>query len=202
MTLLTPTKQGQPWKQHIDEFQESLDGTDGHTHNGSDGQGPKIDSDEVAYIATTVADWDAATDPGDVEQALDQLAERTKDLELSIGAWAAWNPTLGAVDSMTYTSTSLTYARYCQIGSTVFFAIAFTGTVGGTLSNAVTFTAPVAPATIAPTQPAQVIEGTTKYIGVWIWDVATSKIEIQFTDGSNFGAGTVATKASGFYEVA
>jgi hypothetical protein len=40
-----------------------------------------VDSDDVAYAATTVADWNGSADPGDVEQALDQLAERTKDLE-------------------------------------------------------------------------------------------------------------------------
>lgn len=40
-----------------------------------------VDSDDVTYTPTTLADWDGAADPGDVEQALDQLAERTTDLE-------------------------------------------------------------------------------------------------------------------------
>jgi hypothetical protein len=40
-----------------------------------------VDADDVTYSPTTVADWDGSTDPGDVEQALDQLAERVKDLE-------------------------------------------------------------------------------------------------------------------------
>jgi hypothetical protein len=44
-----------------------------------------VDSDDVAYAATTVADWNGSADPGDVEQALDQLAERVKDIELAGG---------------------------------------------------------------------------------------------------------------------
>jgi hypothetical protein len=43
--------------------------------------GGAVDSDDVTYAPTTLADWDASTDPGDVEQALDQLAERVTDLE-------------------------------------------------------------------------------------------------------------------------
>jgi hypothetical protein len=39
------------------------------------------DADLVTYTPTTLADWDSAADPGDVEQALDQLAERVKDVE-------------------------------------------------------------------------------------------------------------------------
>lgn len=40
-----------------------------------------VDSDDVTYTPTTLADWDGGTDPGDVEQALDQLAERVADIE-------------------------------------------------------------------------------------------------------------------------
>lgn len=43
--------------------------------------GVAVDADDVTYAPTTVADWDGSADPGDVEQALDQLAERVTDLE-------------------------------------------------------------------------------------------------------------------------
>jgi hypothetical protein len=49
--------------------------------------GGAVDSDDVTYAPTTVADWDGSADPGDVEQALDQLAERVTDLE-GLGAGA------------------------------------------------------------------------------------------------------------------
>lgn len=39
------------------------------------------DGVEFPYTPTTLADWDGAADPGDVADALDQLAERTTDLE-------------------------------------------------------------------------------------------------------------------------
>jgi hypothetical protein len=39
------------------------------------------DADDITYTPTTLADWDGSADPGDVEQALDQLAERVTDVE-------------------------------------------------------------------------------------------------------------------------
>jgi hypothetical protein len=53
------------------------------------------DADDVTYAPTTLADWDGGTDPGDVEQALDQLAERVTDLEAAgggstVGKHAIW----------------------------------------------------------------------------------------------------------------
>jgi hypothetical protein len=43
--------------------------------------GGAVDADDVTYTPTTVADWDGSADPGSTMDALDQLAERTKDLE-------------------------------------------------------------------------------------------------------------------------
>jgi hypothetical protein len=48
------------------------------------------DSDDVTYAPTTAADWDGAADPGDVEQALDQLADRLADGRLWVPASAMW----------------------------------------------------------------------------------------------------------------
>lgn len=45
------------------------------------GGGGTVDSDDVTYTPTTLADWNGGVDPGDVEQALDQLAERVTDVE-------------------------------------------------------------------------------------------------------------------------
>lgn len=53
-----------------------------------------IDGDEVTYTPGTLADWDGSADPGDVADALDQLAERVADLEAG-----------GAVDASTVTYT-------------------------------------------------------------------------------------------------
>jgi len=43
--------------------------------------GLPTDATDLTYAPSTLADWNGAADPGDVDDALDQLAERTKDLE-------------------------------------------------------------------------------------------------------------------------
>ncbi len=43
--------------------------------------GGSPDAADVTYTPTTAADWDGSADPGDVDNALDQLAERVADVE-------------------------------------------------------------------------------------------------------------------------
>lgn len=50
-------------------------------HGQSSVAGGSVDADDVTYTPTTLSDWDGGADPGDVEQALDQLAERVTDVE-------------------------------------------------------------------------------------------------------------------------
>lgn len=45
------------------------------------GGGGASDAADLTYTPTTPADWDGGTDPGDGQEAFDQLAERVKDLE-------------------------------------------------------------------------------------------------------------------------
>jgi len=44
-----------------------------------------VDAGDVAYTPGTATDWDSDADPGDLDDALDQLAERVDDLE-GVGA--------------------------------------------------------------------------------------------------------------------
>jgi hypothetical protein len=57
----------------------------GGVHGGAAGSSA-VDADDVTYTPATLADWDGSADPGDVEQALDQLAERVTDVEGVSGA--------------------------------------------------------------------------------------------------------------------
>jgi hypothetical protein len=41
-----------------------------------------VDASAVTYTPANAADWDGSADPGDADQALDQLAERVTDLEV------------------------------------------------------------------------------------------------------------------------
>jgi len=52
-------------------------------------QSVSVDAADVTYTPTTLANWDSDADPGDVDGALDQLAERVDDLE---GAAAGFEP--------------------------------------------------------------------------------------------------------------
>ncbi len=80
----------------------SGEAADGHvlTADGSGGAaweappaGGAVDAGDVTYTPTTAADWDSDTDPGNVDDALDQLAERVADVE---GASATRKGVLGA----------------------------------------------------------------------------------------------------------
>lgn len=46
-----------------------------HTHTGT-GQGGIVDASAITYTPAVVTDWDGDIDPGDVNEALDQLAAR------------------------------------------------------------------------------------------------------------------------------
>jgi len=45
------------------------------------GIGTLPNADQVAYTPAVLADWDGAADPGNTDDALDQIAERVTDLE-------------------------------------------------------------------------------------------------------------------------
>jgi hypothetical protein len=47
----------------------------------ADAGGAVVDASDATYTPTTDADWDGSTDPGNVDAALDQLAERVADVE-------------------------------------------------------------------------------------------------------------------------
>jgi hypothetical protein len=48
---------------------------------GDGGGGGAVDATDVTYTPGDATDWDSDTDPGDVDDALDQLATRVSDLE-------------------------------------------------------------------------------------------------------------------------
>lgn len=57
------------------------------------GGGGAVDAASVTYTPAVNTDWDSDTDPGNVDDALDQLAERVDDLEAGGGAVDAANVT-------------------------------------------------------------------------------------------------------------
>jgi hypothetical protein len=57
---------------------------DGFTDFAVSSSGGAVDASDVTYTPTTLADWTGSADPGDVDNALDELAARTTDAEAAI----------------------------------------------------------------------------------------------------------------------
>ncbi|MDP9192308.1 MAG: hypothetical protein M3P06_11475 [Acidobacteriota bacterium] len=55
-----------------------------HEHTGT-GEGGLVDATAIVYTPAVLTDWDGDADPGDVDDALDQLAERIDDVEGAAG---------------------------------------------------------------------------------------------------------------------
>jgi hypothetical protein len=123
------------------------------------------------------------------------------------GAWETWSPTLGATGSMTWTSTSVTWAKYIQIGKNVYFRVKATGTTGGTASNALTFTVPIAANTemitgFASVGPAYVGDSVST-MGFSFFNNSTTEVAVRRYDGANFGLGASRSiTVTGVYEAA
>jgi hypothetical protein len=71
-----------------DSLEYLVVGADGEVlkSDGNDPAWEKQDADDVSYAPAVLADWDGGADPGDVDDALDQLAERVDDNEIDIAA--------------------------------------------------------------------------------------------------------------------
>lgn len=81
-----------------------------------------LDAGDIGYTPAVAADWDGSADPGDSDDAFDQLAERVKDLEDASGAvgtlWASHSQATADTQRGDYgvavmdTDDGATHARY------------------------------------------------------------------------------------------
>jgi hypothetical protein len=87
----------------------TLDDADAVLVEFDSGGSAAADASAITYTPAVSADWDGAADPGNTDDALDQLAERTKDLELTGGGLPWFDVTAyGAVgDGATDNSTTI-----------------------------------------------------------------------------------------------
>ena len=119
------------------------------------------------------------------------------------GAWTTWTPTYGASGSLTYTSVTTGYAKYLQIGKTIFFNLYATGTTGGTASNSITFTLPVAAANLYNVFSGGVLPGSGVTVGGFAFtDNSATVVFVRKYDSSNYALGGAAIRVSGTYEAA
>lgn len=112
------------------------------------------------------------------------------------GCYTTWSPTLGANGSMTYTSSSTTFARLFVLGRYVFIHTVFTGIVGGTPNTALTFTLPITPLS-GTFRIYTSLTGTVNDVGTCL--INGSPGAAQKRDQSNFSAGSQTCEVQGYY---
>lgn len=111
-----------------------------------------------------------------------------------------WTPTLGASGSMTYTGTSVDYAKYWRLGKLYWFILRFTGTVGGTPSTILTATLPAASANNLSACAANVLDNSATVGGFAYVGSSAELVSVRRYDGAAFTAGTVTCYVSGVVE--
>lgn len=115
--------------------------------------------------------------------------------------FTTWSPTLTTSGSMTYTSSTITFARYFQIGKFVLFKVAFTGTVGGTPSTYIGFTLPVTSDGAGISAAVSILDASS-LIGGFTSSGSSTRLDIYRYNNVVFTAGTVSFNCYGFYEAA
>ena len=115
--------------------------------------------------------------------------------------WFNYTPTFSASGSMTYSSISITHAKFSIKGRTVHVDIRATGTTGGTASNTLLFTLPIE-AIISSTTGTGVFSDPGN-IGVLIFLNSTTECSIRRYDSTNLSLGASrAMVANAVYEMA
>lgn len=113
--------------------------------------------------------------------------------------WMDWVPATGTSGSLTWTSITISYAKYRVVSNKVDIKASISGTLGGTASITLTFTLPFQVADLSVP-----VFGNTA--GVTLKSFSTSgtpdKASIQKYDASNYAtSGTCAVVATGGYEI-
>ena len=115
--------------------------------------------------------------------------------------WQTWTPTYSCSGSMTISSTATTVAQYVRVGPFIFFHLLFTGTLGGTLSNTVNASLPVAVSGSAINcfvSIATSAAGATSSLGT----LSSSNLGFTLNGGGNYPSGAISMSANGFYKCA
>lgn len=116
-------------------------------------------------------------------------------------SWVSWSPTYGADSPMSFGSVSTTYAEYKVQEDTVFFRIRADGTTSGTASNDLTFSPPIAPASLSTVENSSVwvTEGGNLVSG-FTYTAGGPLIKIRRYDSAVYSIGSVGFSVNGFYE--
>lgn len=111
-----------------------------------------------------------------------------------------WVPVYTCNGAMTYTSVSTTFSSYIKVGPLVFFWLRASGTIGGVVNTTINVTPP---ATVSPSYdrilvPTHVADGGTWGAGFTAIDAVNNLLLVRKEAVSNYTAGTVEIRLSGF----
>jgi hypothetical protein len=117
----------------------------------------------------------------------------------------SFTPTLGADGSMTYTSTSVRYAKFRIYGRMCQVILDVTGTTGGSASISLSFSLPVSinggTTPLGPSGENVYIDGGNTSVGFCIAHDSNT-IYVRKTDSSNWGIGSERAFFAGiFYQI-
>lgn len=128
------------------------------------------------------------------EESLSDIPSTFSDAEHT------WTPTFSCSGSMTFTNTTIHFAKYFIIGDLVFFQLKAEGTTGGTASTAIYFTFPTTAESSSGTPfSANYIDGGGARVGT-SYQVDSTKGAVLHYDLSNWGLGSGRTiYVSGVY---
>lgn len=118
--------------------------------------------------------------------------------------WTDWTPTYGAGGSLTFGSVTTSYAKHLRIGDLVILGLMANGTLGGSASDYVSFSPPVAPAYggYLMIGPAYICDNATWSVGVSNV-ISGTAIGVFKANGGNYStSGALNIKTLCIYETA
>ena len=115
--------------------------------------------------------------------------------------WQSWTPTVTASGSMTISGVSVSEALYLRIGPIVHYKAYISLTTGGTASNQITVSLPVAAVANAITSVANAVIGPSYVHAVSFVYPAGGVIQVFNSGLANYGLGSIVLQMSGFYRV-
>ncbi len=117
------------------------------------------------------------------------VAQAESIVSRSQGSPKACTPTYGANGSMTFTSVTTSTCSYTQIGKFVFIRFDITGTTGGTASDEITISMPVATKAVNQAAIVRSIDGTSGVAEAYFGD-SDDLLHVFKSGGGNWGLGS------------
>ena len=132
---------------------------------------------------------------------LTSLADLEANL-IEVIKWKSWEPTFTASGTMTFTVSSISYAKYIEVGKATFFNIRADGTTGGVASTEIRFTLPTRiSSTNVVSFASTIVSGGFSLAGRALHRIG-DEVAVGRYDGANWAIGAnQLISVSGFYEI-